>query len=262
MLRDCQGALESRQRFAGLMKDCFPQERATVNLLSILHDIGIHTEMAKAERVTGDFAYRFTKRLVDDYGTNMWRAKSVVALFCTCYTEFLGKPCDLAGAEGQGVGEAANGQMPAPAQEQAAAPVGRTKAPRKPPSHGKSRVGHIRRPPAYVSPAPANVEPAYANDWTAKQSQNSGALQMAPAKQYELGLKHFNGDGIARNFQEAVKWLRMVAEQGNAGAQNKLGDMYYHGECVAEEYSEAVKWSRLAADHGNADAQYTDWAFY
>ena len=171
MLRDCPGALESGQRFTGLMKDCFPQDRAMVNLLSILYGMGIHTEVAKAERVTRDLAYRFTKRLMDDYDTNRERAENVVALFCACYAEVLGKPCDLAGAEGQG-GAEVNEQMPVPAKERTAAQVGKTKAPRQQPNHGKSRVGHIRRPPAYVSPAPVPVPaPAYIGPAPAEDGQ-------------------------------------------------------------------------------------------
>jgi len=130
MLLDRPGALESKQRFAGLMMDCFPQERATVNLLSMLYDMGIHTEMAKADLVTRDFAYRFTKRLVDDYDTNRGRAENIVALFCVCYAEVLGKPCDLASADEQG-GGGVNEQMPTLENEQTAAPARETETPGK-----------------------------------------------------------------------------------------------------------------------------------
>ena len=47
----------------------------------------------------------------------------------------------------------------------------------------------------------------------------------------------------------------MAAEQGNANAQNNLGEAYYNGEGVAKDTKEAVRWFRMAADQGDADAQ-------
>jgi len=112
MLRGCLGALESGQRFKGLLKDYFPQEPVTVNVLVLLYEMGIHTEMAKADSVTKDLAHRFAKRLVDGYGIDRDRAESAVALFCSCYAEILGKPCDL----GRGGGAAAGNSVPASVQ--------------------------------------------------------------------------------------------------------------------------------------------------
>ena len=47
----------------------------------------------------------------------------------------------------------------------------------------------------------------------------------------------------------------LTAEQGLADAQNNLGDCYYHGHCVAQSYEEAVKWYRLSAKQGNAEGK-------
>jgi uncharacterized protein len=57
------------------------------------------------------------------------------------------------------------------------------------------------------------------------------------------------------DFDEAVKWLRMAADQGNAGAQNNLGTLYLHGEGVKQGDKEAVKLFRKAAEQGIAAAQ-------
>ncbi len=38
-------------------------------------------------------------------------------------------------------------------------------------------------------------------------------------------------------------------------AQVKLGEMYYKGHGVPQDYNEAVKWLRLAAEQGDAQAQ-------
>lgn len=71
-----------------------------------------------------------------------------------------------------------------------------------------------------------------------------------------LGNSYYNGNGVERNFAEAVKWYRLSVEQGNANAQYNLGCNYYSGEGVGKSYTEAVKWYRLSADQGNANAQY------
>ena len=63
------------------------------------------------------------------------------------------------------------------------------------------------------------------------------------------------GRGVPQDDQEAVKWFRLSAEQGNAKAQYNLGAMYANGEGVPQDYKEAVKWYRLSAEQGDAKAQ-------
>ena len=65
-----------------------------------------------------------------------------------------------------------------------------------------------------------------------------------------------------QDIEEAEKWLRLSAEQGNAEAQVTLGLMHLgeSGEtedCLGEteNHKEAVKWFRLSAEQKNADAQ-------
>ena len=64
-----------------------------------------------------------------------------------------------------------------------------------------------------------------------------------------------NGRGVPQDYQEAVKWYRLAAEQGVAKAQYNLGWMYMNGRGVPQDYQEAVKWYRLAAELGHAKAQ-------
>ena len=66
---------------------------------------------------------------------------------------------------------------------------------------------------------------------------------------------HGNGDGVPENYAEAVKWFRLAAAQGYAGAQYNLGLMHHYGLGVPENLAEAVKLYRLAAKQGDADAQ-------
>ena len=64
-----------------------------------------------------------------------------------------------------------------------------------------------------------------------------------------------NGQGVAQDYAQAVKWYRKAAEQGNAGAQTNLGLMYANGQGVPQDYAQAVVWYRKAAEQGNIDAQ-------
>jgi S1-C subfamily serine protease len=70
-----------------------------------------------------------------------------------------------------------------------------------------------------------------------------------------LGVMYDTGDGVPKDDAEAVKWFRLAAEQGHAGAQANLGRMYRFGMGVPKDDAEAAKWYRLAADQGDAKAQ-------
>ena len=57
------------------------------------------------------------------------------------------------------------------------------------------------------------------------------------------------------DLEEAVKWYRKAAEQGNSRAQYELGYCYIKGKGVAQDRNEAIKWYRKAAAQGNASAE-------
>lgn len=73
--------------------------------------------------------------------------------------------------------------------------------------------------------------------------------------QYNLGVMYDNGEGVSENVAEAAKWYRRAADQGHALAQYNLGLMHDNGEGVPENDAEAVKWYRRAAAQGRAKAQ-------
>jgi hypothetical protein len=58
------------------------------------------------------------------------------------------------------------------------------------------------------------------------------------------------------DYDTAAREFRILADQGDAGAQANLGYMYYVGEGVPQSYEEAVNWYRKAAVQGHRDAQY------
>jgi uncharacterized protein len=74
--------------------------------------------------------------------------------------------------------------------------------------------------------------------------------------QYAVGVVYANGNGVAKDPVEAVKWYRKAAEQGLASAQYNLADCYLSGTGVAKDPPIAAKWFRLAADQGDPWAQY------
>ena len=70
-----------------------------------------------------------------------------------------------------------------------------------------------------------------------------------------LGRMLSMGEGVEKNYDEAVKWLKFAAEAGDADAQNRLGVRYQFGQGVEQNYSEAVRWFKLAAMQGFSKAQ-------
>ena len=50
--------------------------------------------------------------------------------------------------------------------------------------------------------------------------------------------------------------VQTLAEQGDAKAQFALGTMYRDGQGVAQDYAEALRWWRKAAELGVVDAQF------
>ena len=56
--------------------------------------------------------------------------------------------------------------------------------------------------------------------------------------------------------EEAVKWYRRAAEQGDVEAQTKFGDCYFYGHGLPKDEADGLKWYRKAGDQGYASAQY------
>jgi TPR repeat protein len=70
-----------------------------------------------------------------------------------------------------------------------------------------------------------------------------------------MGVMHATGQGVPQNYEEAIKWYRLSAAQGEAGAQSNLGYMYSKGQGVQQDHKEAIKWYSLAANQGHAIVQ-------
>ena len=72
--------------------------------------------------------------------------------------------------------------------------------------------------------------------------------------QYNLGYMYSKGEGVPRDYKEAVKWYRLAAAQGDARAQYNLGHMYSKGEGVPVDKVYAYMWWNLSAASGSEDA--------
>jgi len=108
---------------------------------------------------------------------------------------------------------------------------------------------------------------------------------------YNLGLMYQDGDGVAKNMDEAVKWYtksadlgykeaqymlgslvfqrqiqsisypqavtyyEQAAKQGHVKSQLNLGMLYFRGDVIAQDLPAAVQWLSLAASNNNSEAQ-------
>lgn len=73
--------------------------------------------------------------------------------------------------------------------------------------------------------------------------------------QNSMGNRYYNGEGVNQDYKEAVKWYKLSAEQGYDWAQDNLAGMFYNGKGVEQDYGEAAKWYRKAAEQGNPTSQ-------
>jgi len=75
---------------------------------------------------------------------------------------------------------------------------------------------------------------------------------------YTQGLCYYKGDGVAKDYVEAVKWFRKAAERGHASAQRNLGVCYKNGEGVEKDYAEAYAWWNLLSTRFKDAAEKRD----
>jgi TPR repeat protein len=80
--------------------------------------------------------------------------------------------------------------------------------------------------------------------------------------QYRLGAAYYYGNGVARDYVQAVRWFQKSAANGNAKAQYFLGYLYRHGQGVKQDFAAAARWMRGAAERGYARAQCELGYFY
>jgi TPR repeat protein len=65
---------------------------------------------------------------------------------------------------------------------------------------------------------------------------------------------YYTGTGVALDYWEAAKWVRLAAEQGHASGQADLAFLYEHGKGVPLDYANAYMWYRVAQEGGDKRA--------
>lgn len=85
------------------------------------------------------------------------------------------------------------------------------------------------------------------------------ALETAAAQQphaaYDLALRYFRGDGVERDSDRALFWMRAAAERGDFDAQKALGRLYLTGlDEIGRDRHSASTWLSLAAKRGDEES--------
>ena len=73
--------------------------------------------------------------------------------------------------------------------------------------------------------------------------------------EFELGLTYELGEEVEQDFARAAVLYGMAAQQGYARAEDALGDLYRDGLGVPEDDFEALKWYKKAAAQGLASSR-------
>ena len=71
--------------------------------------------------------------------------------------------------------------------------------------------------------------------------------------QYLLGRIYSEGEGVAKNDAEGVKWYRLAADRGDIVSQLALGTMYVNGRGVKQDFVQAYSWFTIVAASGSRD---------
>jgi len=83
--------------------------------------------------------------------------------------------------------------------------------------------------------------------WQSFDEMRKAADEGDAAAQCYFGICYQTGQGVAQDYQQAVRWFRRAADQNDAAAQCYLGFCYQSGLGVPQEYGQAAKWFREAA---------------
>ena len=75
---------------------------------------------------------------------------------------------------------------------------------------------------------------------------------------FEMGMAYKNGDGVEQDPEMAIAFFKIAAELGHMLAQMAVGSYYY----ALNDCYEAIKWIGMAAEMGNAEALFNMGIFY
>ena len=124
-------------------------------------------------------------------------------------------------------------------------------------------AGHLACSLLLALPAALLAGPLEDGDAAYRRGDHAAALNLwlplarqgVARAQASVALLYRNGQGVARDEGESIRWLRLAAEQGDAEAQTNLGMALGQGLGTHPDAMEAVHWYRLAAAQQFAIAQ-------
>ena len=74
--------------------------------------------------------------------------------------------------------------------------------------------------------------------------------------QFNLGNMYYQGEGVPKNYTEAMKWYKKAAEQEHAIAQLNIGLIYDKGHIgIPKNNIKAYIWYSFASEHGIEEAK-------
>ena len=82
-------AVTEKKRFTGLMRDLFPGQQMQINLICMAWDLGIVSDIQATQHINNSFAFRYVKRLVDEYGVSRLNADWAISIWCVCYGQYV-----------------------------------------------------------------------------------------------------------------------------------------------------------------------------
>lgn len=77
----------------------------------------------------------------------------------------------------------------------------------------------------------------------------------APAMNF-LGFKYYTGEGVSKNIDSSLYWIRKAADIGDITAAANLGYLLLDSPDFPHEPQEGVKWLTIAAEEGVKEAQW------
>lgn len=102
---------------------------------------------------------------------------------------------------------------------------------------------------------------AWAQQPTIDQIRASAERGDAKA-QFLLGKRYSNGDGVPKDWVQAVSWCRKAANSGYATAQLEMGLLYSEGVGVRHDDEQAERWLQKAVAQDDLDAYVALGWFY
>lgn len=87
-----------------------------------------------------------------------------------------------------------------------------------------------------------------------KREKFEGAKMLAEHYPFDLGVLYARGWGVEKDQNEALRWYRKAAENGDRRAQYNLAAAYFEGDGVPIDYATAYFWLKLRDTGFGVDA--------